>query len=227
MREVTRRGKTWNVEYPDDSNWFWGAWEADEWESDTLEILQEFITSGSTFVDIGAWIGPISMWAVECGATNILALEPDPSARNTLIRNFNANLEHRSPEVRYNIYPIAISDRNGIDHLAPHRGWGSSMSFLTLPDNPEAVPVPSLTIDRLWWTLNDPQNVSLVKMDIEGAESRVLESVSPFLAERGIPMVVSLHPQWYTKPFDPSWYAGYGTVLENMGVLQDMTILIP
>ena len=49
------------------------------------------------------------------------------------------------------------------------------------------------------WTLPDLfdvcelDNVSLVKMDIEGGETDVLPVVCPFLAELEIPLLVSMH----------------------------------
>jgi len=51
-----------------------------------------------------------------------------------------------------------------------------------------------------------------VKMDIEGGESIILEHVAPFLAERRIPLCVSMHESWWTRPVDRHWFRGVSSV---------------
>ena len=52
-------------------------------------------------------------------------------------------------------------------------------------------------------------NVALVKMDIEGAESEVLEHAAPFLAERKVPLWVSFHEPWWSRHVMPNWFNGF------------------
>ena len=225
MRTVTRGGFTWEVDGPESHASFWDEWESGNWECDTLEIVKSFVKPGTTFIDVGAWIGPVSLWAHELGADYVVALEPDEVALSYLYDNLAQNCS--GPE-NIAVFPGALSDHTGVDFLAPREGWGSTRSHLATADEPDSEEVLCITIEDLWVAFDlDDADVSLVKMDIEGAESVVLETVAPFLAERKIPLVVSMHPHWFTQPIDPGWFSGYGIVLEHMGVLQDMTILIP
>ena len=81
------------------------------------------------------------------------------------------------------------------------RAFGTSMSRL---DEEGEIPV------RIW-TL--PEILSgripaLVKIDIEGYETKLLPEVAPYLATIGVPMHVSLHG---VLP-ETKWFADYGEV---------------
>ena len=84
MTLVTRRGVTWDVEEPAPAGpnyegpfpGFWGEWERENWENDTLDVLDRFVRPCMTFVDLGACIGAHSMGCAERGA-RVIAVEPD------------------------------------------------------------------------------------------------------------------------------------------------------
>ena len=63
----------------DDQPTFWNKVEAGLWEPETLALIDQQITPGTTFLDLGAWVGPTALYAAARGA-RVIALEADPVA---------------------------------------------------------------------------------------------------------------------------------------------------
>jgi len=202
MRRVTRGDTSWRVVEPHVGNYeFWNDWESGEWEPFTLDVVSEYARPGTTIIDCGSWIGPISLWAASQGA-HVLAIEPDPLAR----RYLNINVRLNKADV--DIFGGAISDHTGVCNIQAHAdGWGSSMTRVM----PEGTEVPCLTMPDLF-DIFDVENCSLVKVDVEGFESVILEHMAPFLADLKIPMLVAMHEPWWTKPVLPEWFKSYSSI---------------
>lgn len=167
---------------------FWARYEAGEWEPDTHELLTQILKPGDLFVDIGAWIGPVTLWALELGA-HVIAIEPDPIALDELRR--------RAPEAEVWAGAV-VADDITTARLTSRPSAG--MSRLTAKGHSVAA-----------WSLRrilDQRVPRLVTMDVEGYEMALLPTVAPFLADLGVPLQVELHdrvPKW-------SWFAGYSDV---------------
>lgn len=205
MRRVTFRDVNWEVEdiiIPAIPEWsFWDHWELGEFEPDTLDAVDRFAKPGATFLDIGAWVGNVSLWAARQYA-HVVAVEPDPAAAAVLRRNTEANYTNIT------VFEGAINAHTGTCYIAPHSdGWGSSMTRVA----DEGTEVPCLTFPDLF-DLYDIEDCSLVKMDCEGSEGAILEHAAPFLANLGIPLLVAMHEDWWPRPVEPSWFDGFATV---------------
>ena len=185
---------------------FWDSWERGEFEPETLAAIDRFVRPGSTFIDVGAWVGNVSLWAARLGA-HVIAIEPDPAAADVLRRNTAANY------ATITVFEGAISDTTGTCHIKPHSdGWGSSMTHVTS----SGTEVPCLTLPDLF-DIYDVGDCAIVKMDIEGHESVVLEHAAPFLAKCKIPLLVSMHQPWWSNNIDPTWFDDYGDVSGEIG----------
>lgn len=175
------------LEAPDRELWdFWGRFAAGQWEPETFEVLDRMLTPDGCYVDVGAWIGPTVLYAARL-CREVVAVEPDPVAWSQLIRNLSLN------GVR-NVTPLgfAVDDHKGNGILYSRGGWGDSMSTTMIPSG-DARPVPTMRLADL---IGDDE-ICLIKIDIEGAESRVLPDAAGFLAARRIPCLVSLHEPWW------------------------------
>jgi FkbM family methyltransferase len=202
VRRVERRGVQWNVDesFPV-AEWFWSEWCDDAWEGATLDIVDQFVKPGTTFVDVGAWIGIVSMWAAKNGA-RVIAIEPDPVALESMNINVQLNDYH------IQVVAGAVSDVTSMTHLQPHErfGFGDSMTQVSS----EGIEVPCWRLEDIF-NIYDIDNCSLVKMDIEGHEAVILPTVAPFLASLNIPLYVSMH-YWSTPP-KSSWLSHWSDVI--------------
>jgi FkbM family methyltransferase len=202
-RSVTRAGRTYYVrdEYPhraeDPSieDWdFWSVFASGGWEPELEEVLRQHLTSESTFVDVGAWIGPVSLIAARfCRIVH--AVEPDPVARERLGVNI-MDLQNPGSII---VHPEAITDHDGlvrIGHRADRR-FGDSMTSTIFQG--DAISVRGVPL-RTFVEAHRITDIGLIKMDIEGGEQAVLAECHPFLRDLGVPLLLSLHAPIVPNP---------------------------
>jgi FkbM family methyltransferase len=169
---------------------FWNSY-ADNWEIDTFEFVKRVAGPGTVFFDIGAWIGPISLYAARLGS-RVVALEPDPIARQILITNCELN------DVDISVLPAALSDSsNGMALYGGSRGLGASTSSSLGVDPRNRVKVSTITVQDLLQMQNDEQ--AAIKIDIEGHEYRIPQSIEQLWKCSGGAMHLSMHPRTYFK----------------------------
>jgi FkbM family methyltransferase len=172
---------------------FWELYESGDWEPQTRALIEEVLQPGDLFVDIGAWIGPVTLWALECGA-RVIAVEPDPMALPELRRCVPDSVE---------VWEGAVAVQSGTAGLRPNHDLdlGKSVSRLVADGG----------IQVRTWTLAEilgDRVPSLVKVDIEGYEMELLPAILPDLAAAEVSIQVALHgvlPEY-------DWFSGYRDV---------------
>lgn len=195
---------------------FWNAWADGAWEPKTHAAIDLFV-DGGIFIDIGAWVGPTTLWAAP-HAGRVIAVEPDHTAAAML----SSNIE-RAELVNVDIIANAIwADNDGIEVAQA----GNSMSRCGDPKDPL---IPSLTVEQLYdlhvhqWDMT----VDLIKIDVEGAEEYWLDDAEPFLRRLKAPVLFSSHPWAMTgidgKPF--YWFTLGGWRIIQLG--DDEWLLLP
>lgn len=190
-----------NRGFNDGDDW-WQNVKADDscWEIFTFDVFKSILTARrGALIDFGTWIGVTALYGAQF-ATRTLALEPDPMA----FEQMRANFALAEPDIRARTSVffrcISTDDKPLVMH-----GKGDSMSSL-LGDIP-GVPhwsVPCTTLPQLVYNEGLlPGEISLIKMDIEGAESTVFPSLGPWLKEQGLPTIwLSLHCAWWNEDAD-------------------------
>lgn len=171
---------------------FWEHWADGRWEPETHRIIAEHC-HGGTFVDIGAWVGPTSIWAMQSGYSRIVSVEPDPLAA-VMLRDNIASAAAGVPDYCYpEIVEAAITDGNGMTTMEKR---GDSMGRCGLREEDADHPlvlVPSGTIEMLF-RRHRIENVDLIKIDVEGEEARIIPQAAEFLRTVGAPIHLSTHP---------------------------------
>lgn len=120
---------------------FWRAAEAGRWEDETFRFLDAVTAeSGAVLVDIGAWIGPVSLYAAP-RVTRVIALEPDPVAHSELLANTSANASN------VEVWNAAVDRNSGELKLYAPDGFGGSETSSI--GEGEAVTVRALTMAEI------------------------------------------------------------------------------
>ena len=93
--------------------WFWRRVTDGKWEPDSFDVLRRLLTPDSTFVDIGAWIGPLTLYGAHL-AGHCYAVEPDPRAWATLTANIALNSDLSD---RIGVHSVAVAEFEGTESL--------------------------------------------------------------------------------------------------------------
>lgn len=142
------------------------------WEAGPIYKLRSLVVPGTWIIDVGANVGfftkRFASW-VSCGGS-VLALEPERVnfvALEQTISPFSGDRVHllraAAAEVTGTLY-LRLSENNHVDHRLAEDG----------------VSVPSLTLDDLMTQYGWPA-VSLIKIDVQGAEGRVLDGAGQLI----------------------------------------------
>lgn len=133
-----------------------------------LRHLAAFCPPRGTAVDVGAWYGPWSR-ALAARVDRVVAFEPNPDVATILSRTVPSNVS---------VVRAAATDRVGTDELwVPATGMGTeAVASLREVPHATAVSVPTTTIDA-----QGLSEVTMLKVDVEGAELEVLRGATSTL----------------------------------------------
>ena len=133
-------------------------------EGGALLLLSKYIKVGSLVIDVGANIGIYSEVFSNAVGSNgkVIAIEPDPSNLQTLSKKFS------SSESNVEIVNAAVSNKIGTLYLKQN---ASNPAGHYISD--QGVAVKGITIDHI--TLDSKIPLSLIKIDVEGAEGLVID----------------------------------------------------
>jgi FkbM family methyltransferase len=162
-------------------------------EAAELDFIAEHPISGVA-IDVGANIGVFSVVLARSVGPDghVHAFEPLPVTRDRLRRTLALN-----DLANVTIHPVAMSDVTGVAELALYGAGFESWSSLTRQEidlsthlmQPERrIEVPTGTLDEFCAT-EDIEHVGLLKVDVEGAEGRVLRGASALLAAHRIALL--------------------------------------
>lgn len=183
-----RLGET-TVCVADDQPTFWDKVERGLWEPETLALIDAQVAPGTTFLDLGAWVGPTALYAAAHGA-RVVALEADPVALSQLRRNLAAN-----PELarRIEVLERAVHAVEGRIKFGARRKPGDSMSSVLVGPGAVTWKAEAITPQALAGRLGASAGL-FIKMDIEGGEYELLPAMGPLVDQPGCRVLVSFHP---------------------------------
>ena len=184
MITIQRHGVSFNiVESTEYLNHFWRDLYP-SWEEATYASILPHLSTDKTFLDIGAWQGPISMIAQKY-SKQCICFEPDPVAFSNLSKNIEANSFKNVLAVNK-----AVSSEASLKLGHPTELGSGCSSYLT---DSLAVECNTISISQILKDYELSQdNISVIKIDIEGYECELLKD--PILKELKVPMHISLHP---------------------------------
>ena len=187
FRKMTIAGTPMWLDVTDQSGfglYFYGH----QYEARLTATLLERLQDGDVFVDVGANTGFFTLLAANRVGERgrVVAFEPHPGARASLVRLLDRN----DVAARVTVVASAVSDSLGSQSL--HLTGPSALSTLdpsVAPGREHFVYTQTVTVDLT--TLDDwmrqhpdlPSRISLIKVDVEGLEDKVIAGARHTLAQ--------------------------------------------
>lgn len=147
------------------------------YDYDEMNFLLRYLRTEDSFLDIGANIGVYTLLAAsQIQSGSIHSFEALPKNYERLQENLKLNQFNQ-----VKTHAIAVSNQTG--SVALNLAEGDSMPFITHSATDKTITVPTDTLDNL--LQNQPlANLTLAKMDIEGAEILALKGALSLLKQQ-------------------------------------------
>ncbi len=170
---VSADGMYWYVRGAESDDWLGLLWH----EREIVGRISSLFREGETFLDIGANVGGYSIRAAKHGM-KVIAFEPNPDAASVLRENIRLNFPSTNTQVEVRQVALGLKDETAFLIL---RGGRSEMA-----DEGERVEVRRLDSYSF-------DNISLIKIDVEGHEEAVLRGAERTLTKHRPRLVVEVH----------------------------------
>jgi len=185
---------------------YWGNHFSDS-EPFVFEVYDKFLATEKDFLDIGAWVGPNTLYACKI-SRKVVAIEPDPVAFDLLKKSISAN-----NFTNVLTFQKALSSNDKLA-LCSNREFGDSMTKVSDNISDANRSVDSIKMDELL-SIGD---YSLMKIDIEGYESVAIPDFENILIDANIPMVISFHTS-----FNPDKMMGHKKLISSLSSIYNTT----
>jgi FkbM family methyltransferase len=179
---------------------FWQRVSERRYEPDTIGFIEDRCNEDTDFMDIGAANGAMTLIAAVHGA-RVLSYEPIKKFYEVTKRNIDLN-----PDIKdlISLQNKAISTKSGSLNFSVDQDPEilSEIIFTGIAQqSSHAVDVLSLSDEIKEFHLNEIRNL-IIKMDIEGAEWKILRSVEVLktLREHQATLILAVHPG-FCRPF--------------------------
>jgi FkbM family methyltransferase len=171
------------------------------YESLLEDVIFELASSSNKFLDIGANMGFYSLGAcLKKKNLKVLAFEPNPSIRKSLIENTKLN----HVENNIDVSEFALSDFKGDATFSVPAFTGSGGGSLKNLHPEEGLPIEfSVKVEKLDNLRSQTVGADLFKIDVEGAEFQLIQGGIGTIEDEHPTIVVELLRKWM-KPFQSS-----------------------
>ena len=179
-----------------------------EYESHLTAVFERYCTPGMTVVDVGANLGYYSLLASKLVGESgrVIALEPNSENCRLLLSSLRL---HGTGNVQ--LVPVAADTATGWAYYSTHVGSnGGLIDDRDLLAHPGVV-VPTFRLDDI---VDGP--VGFLKMDVEGAEGRVVKGATR-LIERDRPVITTELKEEMLQRVSGSSVAEYLGYFEGLG----------
>jgi FkbM family methyltransferase len=168
------------------------------YEQANVALLQSLVKPDTHFFDIGANIGLMSIAVLHGTAScRVVSFEPAPSAFSFLTRTA-ARSRYRD---RWTVLSHALGSHVGSSgFFTSNAGDDAYGGFKDTKrgDTDLQIEVPVSTVDAQWLALGKP-NVSVIKIDVEGAELEVVQGATQIIAAQRPCLLL----EWNARNLEP------------------------
>jgi FkbM family methyltransferase len=186
------------------------------YEPQKVGAVQRLMPRGGTFIDIGGNKGDFALLAAKiAGAgSRVICVEPEPTNASWIRKSVALN--------NYNIevHEMALSDGKGdaVLHLGKMSGFHTILDGVPNHEQVGAVTVKLQTLDALL-SERGIDRVDLIKIDVEGAEMKVLRGATQTLSRnQNLTLLLDVHPHLGVNPDEVvSFLSSHGFHIYRMG----------
>lgn len=184
---------------------YWDKISNRTYEPDTIGFIEDRCDENTDFFDIGTANGAMSLLAAEQGA-RVFAYEPDPVIYKVAANNFSLNPTLSSS---INFQNVALSSASGFTTFGAKSDNTILSSIVTSgvsSQQTEIIKIESL-VNELAKNHNDSSRKLVAKMDIEGAEWKILQNIDCLdaLKSHNALLLLAVHPGFY-RPFSKGFW---------------------
>jgi FkbM family methyltransferase len=188
-----------------------GFFMAPAYEPETTAVFLSLITDGDVVVDLGAHVGYYTLLAARRVGPEgrVFAFEPNPDNFRLLVKNIDLNFYS-------NVIPVqkAVSNETGEAELFLQGGATHSL-FRKSENSNKSVLVQTTSLDEYFQTIEQRlrSRITLIKMDIEGAELQAALGMRRIIRENAeIAIISEFEPEnLKASGTDPSEFKSYLT----------------
>lgn len=188
-----------NIYFPRGDALFKVVCEQGTFEPEVVRTLTQLVQPGTFFFDVGANIGLMAAPVLQsCANCHVVSFEPSPNTLPFLLRTVS-NCANR---FRWSVITKGLSDHSGeLDFVLGPPGKTLFEGFKSASRLPNAAvaKVPVSTLDEEWESIGRPP-ISVIKIDVEGAEGLVLRGSRKVLKCCQPSIVIEWHEP-YLRPF--------------------------
>ena len=169
------------------------------WENNKFEILDNFLNKEKIFIDIGGWIGTTSMYGSR-KSKHVYCIEADNLSFHDMSLNLKNNCDKNYTLINKALYNIDnIEIKFGKNKFIGNSKFNDSTSQIYDDgNNNDYYFIKTITIKNIINNYNINKNeISLIKVDIEGGEENILNDLYQLNREYNIPLYISFHYDWW------------------------------
>lgn len=154
-----------------------------EWEPLQTELIKRLLRPGDTFVDVGANIGYFSLLAARLlgPSGRVHAIEANRDTFDLL----RANIELNQLD-NVTLHLVAAGDKAGQASVVSREDGNSGADYVDYRQRPGEQQVAVERLDELF----KGQSIRLLKIDVEGAEAKVIYGAETLLKAPGAPDII-------------------------------------
>lgn len=172
-----------------------------QWEKETFEIFDRYLSKDKIFINIGGWIGTTAMYGSR-KSKHVYSIEADNNAFNDMMFNLKTNCHANYTLINKAIFNIDnIEVKFGKNKHLENSKMNDSTSHIYINDiiSDDYYLTETITIESIIQKYQiNVSEISLIKVDIEGGEEHILDDLINIHKKYNITLYVSFHYTWWT-----------------------------
>lgn len=171
-----------------------------QWENETFEVFDKYLSKDKFFIDIGGWIGTTAVYGAR-KSKHVYSIEADKYSVNDMMINLKTNCKDNYTIINkaiYNIDNIKIKFGKNVYLENSKMNDSTSQIYSDDTDTNEYFLTETITIENIIKDYQiDVSEISLIKVDIEGGEENILNELFDMRVKYNIPLYISFHYSWW------------------------------